>query len=270
MTLCVGNRYLQRSPYAKILFILEGECQITLKGVLDEKLNPRDILILPIPCQHTYSHVAGNRDVRVHTFGLFFKKSFLENPKSRQRNELNPVLNVLMETPRVIPSGFDLELSHLVTAFRREQENRILGYKLQSRNLALSMLVQLARKLNQTEIRPLKYSRSKKHLVEEAKSFMSKALSGHISLERVAWHVNLSEEHLARVFKAETGTTVMNYLRELRIDTAKTMLLSSNESTKTLSKHLGFTSVSVFCRTFKKATGQTPLAYRSSYPGKNR
>lgn len=266
--LCADSHRIQRSVSPKILFFLEGKCRITLKDSLNEVVQAGDILIMPVSCRHLYASISKEQDVRIYTFGLFFPPEILKSKRwVGVEKELLPVLQSLLSKPCVIPGGFDFELRHLVSEFRQEWENQCIGYPLQLRMLAMTILIQLARKLNHTTRRDIHHLRTPTHLIDEAKEFMSRAMTSPLTLGHIAWHVKLSEEHLARIFKKETGMTVMDYLRYLRVDAAKTLLLSSNDTIETLSKRLGFGSVNPFCRIFKEYTGQTPSQYRLNHTG---
>ena len=271
--ICPNTERIQRSPRPKILFFLDGKCRITIPSGFDEILNPGDILILPNPCRHTYSLGREERDTRVYTFGLFLQEKAGNDarPSVRDRS-VHALLNVL-EKPTVIPGGFDLGIRQLVSDFRRECEESQIGSVVQLKALALSMLVAVARKCDLHPARDDKFSKVSKgprpsgYLINEVKEFLLRAQGNPLTLGQIAWHVKLSEEHLARIFKKETGMTVMDYLRFLRVEAAKTYLLNTNETIETLARRLGFGSVNPFCRTFKKSTRLTPTKYRAYHAG---
>ena len=270
--LCAGSQKIQRSARPKILILLDGKCRITLKSGLDEDLETGDIFILPSSCRHTYSSVTEREDVRVYTFGIYFPVDVLGRSSKQGDPEVKALLEQVLAKPCVIRGGFDLEMRHLVSDFRREYDEKRTAMNIRLRALAFSILVALARKLEQHQSQHISGSRTTGprttlFTTNQVKEYMSKAMSAPLTLGKIAWHVKLSEEHLARMFKKETGMTVMDYLRFLRIEAAKTYLLNSNETIETLAKRVGFGSVNPFCRTFKKSTGQTPTEFRLNHAG---
>lgn len=87
----------------------------------------------------------------------------------------------------------------------------------------------------------------------------------NISVSRLAEMVYVSEAHLIRNFKKLTGTTLVNYILMLRVDTAKHMLTTSSYSIEMISDTLGFTSPKYFSRVFKKYTNMAPSDYRKEH-----
>lgn len=71
-----------------------------------------------------------------------------------------------------------------------------------------------------------------------------------------------SHSQYLRLFKQNTGVTLVKHLIDLRINHAKTLLLSSSKSVLDISCDVGYESVNYFIRTFKEHTGLTPLQYR--------
>ena len=75
----------------------------------------------------------------------------------------------------------------------------------------------------------------------------------------------MSKYHFCRVFKNNTGQTVMSYILKTRIVLARTMLKKENLTVSEVSRLCGFSSVSYFCRVFKEKTGVSPLKYKKIY-----
>jgi AraC-like DNA-binding protein len=100
-------------------------------------------------------------------------------------------------------------------------------------------------------------------LVERAKEFIALNLSRELSLDEIAQTVYLSTNYFCGVFKAETGTTVMDYITQLRIDISKRTLIDEpNLQINELSRRMGYNSAQSFIRQFKRVTGKTPEQYR--------
>lgn len=86
-----------------------------------------------------------------------------------------------------------------------------------------------------------------------------------ITLESVAAAVGLSPCHLSRVFRQETGESIVDYIQRERVEAAKHMLIYSDATLSAISQYLYFSTQSYFIRIFKKYTGITPGQYRKSY-----
>jgi two-component system response regulator YesN len=94
------------------------------------------------------------------------------------------------------------------------------------------------------------------HAVELIKKYVADHIYGKISLESVSRYVALTPNYVCRLFKRETGETVIAYAQRMKVEAAKSLLLQSRRATEVAHK-LCFTSESYFIKVFKKYTGTT-------------
>ena len=71
--------------------------------------------------------------------------------------------------------------------------------------------------------------------------------------------------HLHRIFPAETGRRIGEYLTDLRMDKAKSLLMRTDLPSSRVATLSGVSSLPYFSRLFKQKTGMTPLEFRRSY-----
>jgi two-component system, response regulator YesN len=83
-----------------------------------------------------------------------------------------------------------------------------------------------------------------------------------LSLERIADHVKLNHAYLSRMFKQETGKTVVEYLTQIRLDASKSLLRSTERTIQDIAEEVGYLNVNSFIRFFKRYEGITPGEYR--------
>jgi AraC-like DNA-binding protein/ligand-binding sensor protein len=95
----------------------------------------------------------------------------------------------------------------------------------------------------------------------------SRALVDDINLAEVARHCCVSEGHLSRIFHHATGLTFREYLTQVRIERAKSLLLNSGKSVTEIAYESGFQSLSQFHRVFRKIHGASPGEMRSRRSG---
>ncbi|MDE7245833.1 MAG: helix-turn-helix domain-containing protein [Oscillospiraceae bacterium] len=86
-----------------------------------------------------------------------------------------------------------------------------------------------------------------------------------VTLDRLAAMEHISKSYLSRLFKQQTGQTVISYINSLRIETAKRLLTSTRASVSEIAYQVGFESPKYFYRVFRTLTGQTPSAFRKQY-----
>ncbi|AKF04411.1 helix-turn-helix transcriptional regulator [Sandaracinus amylolyticus] len=85
--------------------------------------------------------------------------------------------------------------------------------------------------------------------------------TGPIGLEELAKLAGVSRFHFTRQFKRATGETPMAYVRRLRVERAKELLLATDMSLADVAAHVGFADQSHFTRVFRSVVGTTPARY---------
>lgn len=85
-----------------------------------------------------------------------------------------------------------------------------------------------------------------------------------ISLKYVANAVNLSTSHLAFLLKERLGTSYVKYLTTLRIEQAKNLLRTTDNTVAAIAYQVGYPNPTNFYRLFRRETGMTPAVYRQS------
>ncbi|MDP3907348.1 helix-turn-helix transcriptional regulator [Novosphingobium sp.] len=88
------------------------------------------------------------------------------------------------------------------------------------------------------------------------------------SVPELAALCGISVRHLHRQFLNLTGVTISDYVETHLVNQAKTMLGSSALTVKQIAQAAGFDHANSFSRTFRRATGMTPLQYRQQKAGK--
>lgn len=86
-----------------------------------------------------------------------------------------------------------------------------------------------------------------------------------ITLKDMAKKIHVSERTLMRRFKKNTGELPNQYLQKIRVQTAKDLLISTNDSFEYITYLIGYTNTSTFRNMFKEMTGLTPGEYRKHF-----
>lgn len=84
----------------------------------------------------------------------------------------------------------------------------------------------------------------------------------NLSNTSIGDHLHISAAYLSRLFKAQNGISLSDYLCSVRIEQAKLLLRDEALTIEKIAARCGFLSSSVFIKTFKKWEGITPGAYR--------
>ncbi len=82
--------------------------------------------------------------------------------------------------------------------------------------------------------------------------------------EELASYCRLSSKQLGRLFEKHRGCSLLAYIHDEKIRTAKKMLSENDALQETIAKALGFSSVHYFNKFFIRHTGMTPGEYKKS------
>ncbi|SEW37145.1 Helix-turn-helix domain-containing protein [Chitinophaga sp. YR573] len=85
------------------------------------------------------------------------------------------------------------------------------------------------------------------------------------NIEDLAKNMGITERALQNGFRLKTGLTVLQYVQQLRMSKAKTLLIRSELPIADIGLEVGYSDSSFFIRVFKKSTGVAPGRYRSTF-----
>lgn len=100
------------------------------------------------------------------------------------------------------------------------------------------------------------------HEVEKTLQYIHAHIGEKITLAQLAKHVNFNETYLCTVFRARTGTSIVNYINQTKMEKAAECLRSGDVLLKTLAADLGFSDQFYFNKLFRKYYGISPTEYR--------
>lgn len=157
------------------------------------------------------------------------------------------------------------EVMGLVRKIEQLSNSKITDEVLADSKIILMYLLMILHRAEKTDTMHNVYKKTEKaELAEKIAMYIKRYFNKKWTIKDLARDLNVSESYVSHLFKAETGYTVMEYLKKYRIEQAKAfMLLSPEESTiKDCARVCGFESDAHFNRFFKKETGMTPNTYK--------
>jgi AraC-like DNA-binding protein len=110
--------------------------------------------------------------------------------------------------------------------------------------------------------RPLRASPQDRRRAIEAALWMEENASAEIGLEVVARRSGLSSFHFLRLFSGVVGTTPHQFLLRARLRRAARLLSEPELPVSAVALEAGFKDLSNFVRTFQRAAGLSPRAFR--------
>ncbi len=99
-------------------------------------------------------------------------------------------------------------------------------------------------------------------VIHLACSYLAENLTKLPSMQDVADALGLNKDYFGKLFKQQTGIYFNDYVQKLKMEYAKTLLLTRNHKIYEISELLGYRSTDYFCKLFKNYTGATPIHYK--------
>lgn len=101
-------------------------------------------------------------------------------------------------------------------------------------------------------------------VIKEVISYIDFHYAEDLNLTFFAEMFSLSKNYLSGLFKKETGTTLTDYIHQVRIRRAITMINSSSLPITTVAASCGYNDINYFIRLFKRTCGVSPKQYQKS------
>ena len=107
-------------------------------------------------------------------------------------------------------------------------------------------------------------SNANRKIVSSAKLIIEEGISSSPSVEEIAGALNVTREHLSRIFKHYTGKGIKQYISERRILVACDLLKNTDIEIKEIANQLSFSTSTNFIRFFKTIMQVTPDFFRKN------
>ncbi len=98
-----------------------------------------------------------------------------------------------------------------------------------------------------------------------AKQYIQQNYMNPISLEEVSGFVGFNPTYFSTLFKKENGSNFVDYLSEIRMNSAKDLLRETNLNVAVICERVGYNDLKNFTKSFKKNVGLKPNEYRKLY-----
>jgi len=268
----VGGDVTVCTPERKLLFFLQADCIGEIEDFGTFRVHTGDILVVPRRCVQHYRTAERNigGHPKVHALKIGFSLPVLapRDPPNAFTNRRNPESDLTafihhhFRQIRHLPNAQTAPIQEILRAIRIDIETHPTGVRHRVRALGTNLVVHVARMVHEGSSQKPAAEHGQGALVNEVKEYLFRNYARELTLGEVAWHVRKSEEHVARVIRKITGQTVLGYLRTIRLERAKTLLINSDKSLTEIARLSGFSNLALFSRNFAQHIGTSASSYR--------
>ena len=248
-----------RPAYAA-LFVLGG----TLRWQAGESVNARGGelraagVLVAAPGER-----ASARGARVETLALTVAPAFVLDCAVRARLTRNDA-RITFPAQAI---AHDPRLARLARDLADELLSAETGHELIVAALIEQILIQLLRRyasIRRADELELSRAGLIDRRIRRAVELMHAHLAEELPLEELAAAAYLSPFHFARLFKKLTGLPPHAYLAALRLERARTLLATTDDSVTGIAARVGYANSSHFGKAFRQFNGLTPRAFRAA------
>lgn len=151
------------------------------------------------------------------------------------------------------------KITRLTERLMLEQREQMDGWKEMITSFFMEMVVFLSRRYQM----PAMHEKSGVLLVANAVSYIEKNYREDIKVKEIAETACLSERHLSRIFRETYHITPIQYVIQLRLLYAASLLKNTSDSIFQIALESGFPDNNYFARRFKSYFQMTPGDYRN-------
>jgi two-component system response regulator YesN len=106
-------------------------------------------------------------------------------------------------------------------------------------------------------------------IVQQIKLYIQDHICEELTRSTIAAKVYLNPSYLSRLFKKETGTGLVEYILQCRMELARQLLIDTNMTVSSIAEQVGYTHFSHFSKMFRQLYGIAPVEYRKKYQKMN-
>lgn len=253
----IFSKEVDNHDFWELCFVESGTMRCKIDGH-DTLLNEQEMIFIPPNTPHEYE-----QNERTSVFCICFtcispylKPLGLQSFKTtyEQRNAL---FNLQRESRNAFANNKEEQLIQL-------NEQKLGGMQILIIQLEYIILLAL-RELVESKNSPLVILRGGDfytHLIEKIKQFCKEKVSKKLSLDEICKNIGYSRSFTCKLFKEVTGESIFTYFNKLKIEEAKKLLSSTENSATQISEMLEFTDAKYFNTLFRKIVGTSPLNYK--------
>ncbi len=240
--------------FLEMAFVLSGHGRYYIEGKIYE-VSEGDLLVLNPGMAHQARLLPGTEIPATEFFVAFSDLQFRGCPYN--------YLPLPGKTPILHTSG-ELRQKLFKLCASMEAENAVCreGRYFMLKSYLMQMVLLVAREQCEPVENPSRRafeSANRKYVVEQIVSYLEDHYNEKISLDQIAANMYFSPYYISKIFKSETGDTLIRHLINIRLERAKELLEQGQTSSiQEVAAAVGYEDAYHFSKLFKKRYGISP------------
>lgn len=253
------KNYEEKHDFWEMCFVLKGKVILFLENEKFEIL-PNELVLISPDTKHSYSSSDGNK---TSAFVVCFDcpsssvKALAKRVIPLSQEQCYSIKKIIEESDATFRMNENEHLEVLKDAVFGGEEAIILQLEY--------LLITLLRLLSVEKESPIEFLNGESFhhdLAYAVLDYLKESVYKKISLDEICNKFNYSRSFLCKIFKEETGESLISAFNRLKVEEAMKMLSKTDASVQDVAFTFGFKEVKYFDVVFKKVTGITPLLYR--------
>ena len=255
---------IHKHNFIEIVYVKSGAA-IHYVDSKEYKMKRGDILFINYGCTHSFKIISGKD--RYQYYNVMFKPEFAGKELINEKNAFKAFLLTSLEELSIE----DFEISafgHFNIYERKEIENILFNMYHESydtpreygtvlKGYMQVLFTKMLRKLTNVP-----QAEKQNENWDKVLDYIETNYNEKLSLQSLAQRCFYNPSYFSRTFKKKMGKTLIEYITELRLETAVQHLVKTEKSIQEICQLCGFSSKNMFYKNFEKVYGCTPAEYR--------
>lgn len=243
------------------IMIRKGQARVQVDDVFVD-MNPGEFAMVNSKQLHSAQVLEEDTEI----IAIVFNEAIIRNSGLDNTEHLyfTPYLNHELKLPNFLKEGqYTQEINESIIRIVNEYKHKEKGFELLIKSEIFKVFGFIFRRFyqmaDQTHL-----SIRRNYNLSPLLNYLRMHYDEDISLKEAADMVNLTPNHLCKVFKKVTGKTLIEYTHHLRINEAERLLIEKDDPISEIAEQVGFGSITYFGRVFKRIKNMPPSEKRNN------
>lgn len=242
------------------IIIKKGQARVQVDDVFVD-MKPSELAMVNSKQLHSAQVLEEGTEIIAIVFNeAIIRNSGLDNTDHQY---FTPYLNHELKLPNFLKeTPYAKEINESISRIVSEYQQKEKGFELMIKSEIYKIFGFVFRRFYQMEDQT-HLSIRRNYNLSPLLNYLRMHYDEEMSLKEAADMVNLTPNHLCKVFKKVTGKTLIEYTHHLRINEAERLLIERDDPISEIAEQVGFGSITYFGRVFKRIKNMSPSERRN-------